>query len=74
MLPAGSCPPVSVGERNIEAGRHFIERWGFQLQGADVGGDMPRSVGLLLATGAVTLRRGPPLQSRSAGIGSGPAG
>jgi len=58
MLPGGSIPLLRVGERNIEVGRQFIERWGFQLQGADVGGGVPRSVGLLLATGTVTLRRG----------------
>lgn len=58
MLPGGSIPLLRVGDRNIEVGRQFIERWGFQLQDVDVGGGMPRSVSLLLATGAVALRHG----------------
>jgi len=65
-LPEGSNLRFNVGERNIEAGWHFIDRWGFQLQGVDVGEDVPRSVRLVLASGEVEMRRGqgrpPPVQ------------
>ena len=65
-LPEGCNLKFNVGERNIEAGWHFIDRWGFQLQGVDVGEDVPRSVKLTLATGEVEMRRSqgkpPPVQ------------
>lgn len=57
-LPEGSNLKFNVGERNIEAGWLFVDRWGLQLQGVDVGEDMPRSVRLQLATGEVEMRRG----------------
>ncbi len=57
-LPEGTTLRFNVGERNIEAGWNFVDRWGFQLQGVDVGEDVPRSVKLVLATGEVDMRRG----------------
>lgn len=65
-MPEGSNLKFNVGERNIEQGWSLIDRYGFQLQGVDVGEDVPRSVTLTLATGEVEMRRGigraPPLQ------------
>jgi chemotaxis protein CheD len=65
-LPEGTRLRFNVGERNIEAGWHFIDRCGFQLLGVDVGEDVPRSVCLHLATGEVDMRRGqgraPPME------------
>jgi chemotaxis protein CheD len=65
-MPEGSPLRFNVGERNIEQGWSLLDRWGFQLQGVDVGEDVPRSVSLTLATGEVEMRRGngraPPLQ------------
>lgn len=57
-LPEGATLRFNVGERNIEAGWNFVDRWGFQLQGVDVGEDVPRSVKLVLASGEVDMRRG----------------
>ena len=48
----------NVGERNIEKGWSLIDQHGFQLQGVDVGEDVPRTVTLTLATGEVDMRRG----------------
>lgn len=48
----------NVGERNIAQGWALIEQYGFQLADADVGADIPRTVTLTLASGAVTMRRG----------------
>jgi chemotaxis protein CheD len=65
-MPEGTNLMFNVGERNIEKGWSLIDRWGFQLQGVDVGEDVPRSLTLTLATGGVEMRRGggkaPPLQ------------
>jgi chemotaxis protein CheD len=65
-MPEGTNLKFNVGERNIEQGWGLIDRWGFQLQGVDVGEDVPRTVTLTLATGDVEMRRGigkaPPLQ------------
>jgi chemotaxis protein CheD len=64
-MPEGTNLKFNVGERNIEQGWGLIDRWGFQLQGVDVGEDVPRTVVLTLATGEVEMRRGigkaPPL-------------
>ncbi len=57
-MPDSSNLRFNVGERNIEAGWHFVDRSGFQLQGVDVGEDVPRSVRLVRTTGAVEMRRG----------------
>jgi len=57
-MPEGSGVKFNVGERNIEQGWSLIDRYGFQLQGVDVGEDVPRTVTLTLATGLVDMRRG----------------
>jgi len=49
---------LNVGERNIERGFVAIDELGFQLEGVDVGDNVPRTVCLDLATGEVTMRRG----------------
>jgi chemotaxis protein CheD len=57
-MPEGAPLKFNVGERNIEQGWGFIDKHGFQLQGVDVGEDVPRTVRLDLASGAVDMRRG----------------
>lgn len=57
-LPEGSGLKFNVGERNIEQGWSLIDRHGFQLQGVDVGEDVPRTVTLVLASGEVDMKRG----------------
>ena len=57
-MPGTSGVKLNVGERNIEQGWHLIDHYGFQLQGVDVGEDVPRTVSLTLSTGAVSMRRG----------------
>lgn len=57
-MPEGSGLKFNVGERNIEQGWSLIDRHGFQLQGVDVGEDVPRNVALTLSTGDVDMRRG----------------
>ena len=49
---------INVGERNIEQGWKLLDEYGFQLQGIDVGEDIPRTVTLDVGTGEVTMRRG----------------
>jgi chemotaxis protein CheD len=51
---------LNVGERNIERGWSLIDQFGFQLDGVDVGDNVPRTVTLALATGEVQCRRGAP--------------
>ena len=48
----------NIGERNIEQAWSLIDRYGFQLDGVDVGEDIPRVVSLVLGSGKVTMRRG----------------
>lgn len=48
----------NIGERNIEQGWSLIDRYGFSLDGVDVGEDVPRTVTLTLASGEVGMRRG----------------
>ena len=57
-MPEGAALKFNVGERNIEQGWSLIDRYGFQLQGVDVGEDVPRNVTLHLGTGQVDMRRG----------------
>lgn len=57
-LPEGSSLKFNVGERNIEQGWTLIDRYGFQLDGVDVGEDVPRTVSIHLGTGQVDMRRG----------------
>jgi chemotaxis protein CheD len=75
-MPEGTNLKFNVGERNIEQGWSLIDRHGFQLQGVDVGEDVPRSVTLTLASGEVEMRRGigkaPPLQITPGGTLPGP--
>ena len=53
-----SAVKFNIGERNIEQGWSLIDRYGFQLDGVDVGEDIPRVVSLSLGSGEVTMRRG----------------
>jgi chemotaxis protein CheD len=48
----------NVGERNIEQGWKLVDHYGFQLEGIDVGEDVPRTVTLNIATGEIEMRRG----------------
>ena len=57
-MPQGTALKFNVGERNIEFGWSLIDRHGFQLEGVDVGEDVPRTVTLTLATGEVHMKRG----------------
>lgn len=57
-MPEGGTLKFNVGERNIEQGWQLIDQYGFQLQGVDVGEDIPRTVTLQLASGEVEMRRG----------------
>ena len=57
-MPDGANLKFNVGERNIEKGWSLIDQHGFQLEGVDVGEDVPRTVMLALADGEVTMRRG----------------
>ena len=53
-----SAAKFNIGERNIEQGWTLIDRYGFLLDGVDVGEDIPRMVSLSLADGQVNMRRG----------------
>jgi len=53
-----SAAKFNIGERNIEQGWKLIDRYGFLLEGVDVGEDIPRMVSLSLADGQVNMRRG----------------
>ena len=53
-----SAAKFNIGERNIEQGWTLIDRYGFRLDGVDVGEDIPRMVALSLADGTVAMRRG----------------
>jgi chemotaxis protein CheD len=57
-MPEGTALKFNVGERNIEQGFNLVDRYGFQIQGVDVGEDVPRTVTLTLASGDVEMRRG----------------
>jgi chemotaxis protein CheD len=57
-MPEGGGLRFNVGERNIEQGWTLVDRYGFQLEGVDVGEDVPRTVTLTLATGEVDMKRG----------------
>lgn len=56
----------NIGERNIEKALELVERYGFQLQTVDVGGNEPRNVTLDMKSGQVELKRGKPAGSASA--------
>ena len=53
-----SAARFNIGERNIEQGWTLIDRYGFRLDGVDVGEDIPRMVSLSLTSGTVAMRRG----------------
>ncbi|WP_232539885.1 chemotaxis protein CheD [Azohydromonas aeria] len=57
-LPDTGGVKPNIGERNIELGWTLIDRHGFQLEGVDVGDQVPRIVTLTLASGEVQMRRG----------------
>ena len=57
-MPEGNGLKFNVGERNIERGWTLIDHYGFQLDGVDVGEDVPRMVAIDLGTGQVDIRRG----------------
>lgn len=57
-LPEVNGLKFNVGERNIERGWTLIDHYGFQLDGVDVGEDVPRTVSIDLASGVVLMRRG----------------
>ena len=59
-LPGTSSLKFNVGERNIEQGWRLIDQFGFQLDGVDVGDNVPRHVGIDLNTGLVHIKRGAP--------------
>jgi chemotaxis protein CheD len=56
-MPDGMNMKFNVGERNIERGWALIDESGFQLQGVDVGDNVPRTVVIDLATGRVDVKR-----------------
>jgi chemotaxis protein CheD len=57
-MPEGGGLRFNVGERNIEQGWKLVDQYGFQLEGIDVGEDVPRTVTLTLASGEVDMKRG----------------
>jgi chemotaxis protein CheD len=57
-MPEGGGLRLNVGERNIEQGWKLVDQYGFQLEGIDVGEDVPRTVTLTLASGEVDMKRG----------------
>lgn len=57
-MPDGVNVKFNVGERNIEQGWNLIDKHGFQLDGVDVGDNVPRHVSLHLKTGLVSVKRG----------------
>ena len=60
-IPGGGAN-FNIGERNIALGWSLIDHYGFTLQGVDVGDDVPRTVDLSMADGAVSMRRGEPIK------------
>jgi len=48
----------NIGERNVEKAWEIIDKYGFQLQCVDVGGNEPRNVTIDLSNGQVGLKRG----------------
>jgi chemotaxis protein CheD len=71
-MPEGSALKFNVGERNIEQGFTLADKYGFDIQGVDVGEDVPRTVTLALASGVVDMKRGAgraPVLNMQAGVG-----
>jgi chemotaxis protein CheD len=57
-LSEASGVKLNIGQRNIEQGWNLVDRYGFQLEGVDVGDQVPRNVTLNVASGDVQVRRG----------------
>lgn len=57
LLRFPSSPLLRVGERNAEAVRKALARFGIPLLGADVGGEEGRSVVFYVADGRMEVRR-----------------
>lgn len=57
-MPDGNGLKFNVGERNIEQGWKLIDRYGFSLEGIDVGEDVPRTVSIDIASGSIDMKRG----------------
>lgn len=62
-MPESANLKFNVGERNIEVGWELVDRYGFQLDGVDVGDNVPRTVILDIETGMVSMKRGEPANS-----------
>lgn len=62
-MPDGVTMKFNVGERNIEQGWKMLDQYGFQLQGIDVGDNVPRTVTLKLPEGYVVMTRGQSINS-----------
>jgi chemotaxis protein CheD len=60
-MPSGAQVKLNVGERNIEQAWELIDKYGFQIDGIDVGDNVPRNVSIDLRTGLVDIRRGSPV-------------
>ena len=56
-MPEGAKVKLNIGERNIERGWALIDQYGFQLDGVDVGDNVPRTVLLDCEAGDVQVRR-----------------
>jgi len=55
---------LNIGERNVAKAWDIMDKYGFQLQCVDVGGNEPRNVTLDLGNGQVLLKRGVPVGAR----------
>lgn len=56
-MPEGAKVKLNIGERNIEQGWSLIDKYGFQLDGVDVGDNVPRTVLLDYVAGQVQIKR-----------------
>ncbi|MBI5926036.1 MAG: chemotaxis protein CheD [Aquabacterium sp.] len=63
-MPDQAKVKFNIGERNVEKAWEIIDKYGFQLQCVDVGGNEPRNVTIDLTNGQVVLRRGNPHTAR----------
>lgn len=57
-MPDQTKVKFNIGERNVEQAWALIDKYGFQLQCVDVGGNEPRNVMMDLSSGQVVLKRG----------------
>lgn len=57
-MPDAAGAKFNVGERNIEQAWNLIEQYGLELQGVDVGDNVPRTVILDVGQGLVECHRG----------------